>query len=108
MQESANGTKRTSREILLFVRFRGKSGHGPHGMMSAPDPKRTKAGLIFRIAAVSCLGVTCYPFGSTGDGQGTTSIRNDSGLSQGLPGPLRHAASPGCCLSTWSTACEEQ
>ena len=39
-----------------------------------------------RIAAVSCVGVMCYPFGSTGDGQGPTSIRNDSGLSQGLPG----------------------
>jgi len=39
---SAIGTKRTCRDLLADVRFRGQSGHCPSDrLMSAFDPKRT-------------------------------------------------------------------
>jgi len=64
---SACGTKRTSRNCPLFVRFRGEADIPPRSgacRSDANDPKRTNGRLKFRSAAVPR--VLFLLFGSTG------------------------------------------
>ena len=50
-------------------------------MMSAPDPKRTRAGSNFRGAAVSPIDVTCYRFGRAPEAiKSPSRFQNSSGL----------------------------
>ena len=56
MHESAFGTKRTYRDCLLLVRFRGEADMDDRAALTASvvdDPKRTKTGLKSRSAAGS-------------------------------------------------------